>query len=255
MRAPLPLFWHSQCNPNKPTFLSHPSHHKMFLSRDRYYHFRRFRVFQRRSVEALTRMDFGRLSKRMLLPPTLPIDIRPLRGLHSTKSGLWKSCDSPTTRRAGNMDLSKPPAPSVTPAPTKTHQKVDLKSSAVTHNTVATSSQPGVSCYRCDRPFSKTSAMISHLESGSCSYGPSTFDLYYVVASHQSWGNFIEPTARYQMFNYWPVHSYAPFFCPCCGRDCARLAGLISHIEGNTCTQDLYSEPVSNLLGWIRNNI
>lgn len=112
----------------------------------------------------------------------------------------------------------------------------------------------GSSCFRCDRQFSTTSGMMSHLESGSCPDGPNVHEFYSTVAKHYGWVKFIDNADRYNMLNGTPWSSYSPFFCPCCRRVFSKLASLISHMEVSNCAQ-AYTDLISNLLGWIRDKI
>lgn len=113
----------------------------------------------------------------------------------------------------------------------------------------------GVRCCKCSRQFSKTFAMISHLESGACPAGSSEYQFYSTVAKYQNASQFIDHDDRMNMINGYQQYSYYPFLCPCCGAVYAKLEGLFTHIENGACGQDLYSEPISNLLSWMRNNI
>lgn len=162
-------------------------------------------------------------------------------------------------RREPTAPLPSAPAPAIrhpvartAPTPASVSRQV---SSPVYRHPAPPAHHAGVECCRCDRHFSKTSAMIQHLESGGCPDGPNEYEFYSTVAKHQNWCQFIHTADRCNMLISASWSNYYPFFCPCCDRECALLAGLMSHIEGSSCGQDLSSEPISNLLGWIRNKI
>ncbi|ETN42878.1 uncharacterized protein HMPREF1541_02036 [Cyphellophora europaea CBS 101466] len=97
-----------------------------------------------------------------------------------------------------------------------------------------------VECYGCDREFATTSAMVLHLERGTCGIGTDSDDI----------ADWALGCIYADMFTTNGGGSWS-FECPGCNATFRYVSGLLQHIESDACDQELWNNPIDELLDLI----
>lgn len=84
-----------------------------------------------------------------------------------------------------------------------------------------------IECPGCPQMFDRSSAMILHLEAGSCPSGTNSDDVDDIAFT------------CYQSQQYTSNHQGFDFCCPSYGADFLYMSGVLQHAESNACAVSL----------------
>lgn len=107
-----------------------------------------------------------------------------------------------------------------------------------------THAERNIECAGCDRYFVTESAMLLHLEAGTCN---SNVDRYYVTLLGRQ---------CYRTDEYQSVTPGYDFRCPACETDFRLMSGLVQHVESDICDENLDDEmPLGAFLDYVRSRL
>ncbi|KAG8667800.1 hypothetical protein FPOAC1_012639 [Fusarium poae] len=100
--------------------------------------------------------------------------------------------------------------------------------------------EKNIECAGCSRLFVTESAMLLHLEAGTCESGTDRNDV--IRLGRQC----------YTSGEYWSVTPGYNFQCPTCHNDFRLMSSLVQHVESDMCDENLdYDAPLRDFLEYV----